>query len=389
MVVNYRPAPTGPLLLFMISVLAMFVAVPLWEMSRYSLPTAAFYPLGTSLLLAPVAAIIWVALGIRAMRRNAQIRREPRALQWGPGGLTLWRGGREQTYAWRQVGPILVRYGSAPRARGQCWLEVPTLEQNGAWTKWTFSPNRLQLTDRSISGIASILEQARTGKSTFGASAPVDPREVTTPARERMRSRVRSTVVVFYCVYCVTLLGMALYLQSSNTTTLTPADPRPWIVAKLTFFAIGSLVLLWAVSATWKVQTGSSSAARALPGLLIVAAFLASIAAVWAYVATEVIITGTTFSGPVERGTALLQVKRDRFHRRQPSVRGHLFDRAGPDVNFTIDAADEAMIEAGDNAGTAKQAWCLAVPVEIARGTIRAKAHEETLLPPGSIRPCS
>jgi hypothetical protein len=384
MVINYKPRPLAPLLAFSLFVVMGLLVAPIWYLHHSGLPVVGQL-WGGRVLVAPLMGIFCLALVAKALRFNARVRREPRAMQWDGRGISLWRDGRTATFAWPQVGPVSIRKGA--RAGNPNCLDVTTEAPGGAWTEWRFLNDRLQLAGQSLPGIAGLIEQARAGGPAFGSAAPADA-DLAAQQRQDAATAARGWAAILFCLYFATFAAMLLYLASSHATLLTPTDPRLWAIAKVGFMVAFAAVLLWYVKLCWNVPL-TSSAMSIVPAMLMSGVVLGAMTGGWAYVAAEIVMTVNSLSGPVEHRTAFLSVRLDGRRHNHPIVRGQLLGQPGRDVSFTIDAADEALIERAHIPGRRDQPWCLALPVEVAGRTIRTEASEDVAPPAGSIRACS
>lgn len=389
MVVNYRPQPLAPLLVFALFVFLCLVAAPLWYFGKFGVHAdgvSAFFV--SRALVAPIGGGVFLFLVARTLQFNARVREDSRALTWNSTGISLWRGSQSETVPWDRVRNVQVQRSNGPLFGSRKWLEITAAEPSGALRKWRFSPIRLQLAGQSLSDLAALIEQARSGSPAF-PNAPSPAAAPDGQSREDAVAAARGKVAIVVSIYFITLVGMALYIASLPTTPLSPPDPRQWICAKLAFFAAGALTLLWCIVASWKTPIlPSRPGLQAVPGFLMIAATIGGLVGGWVYLVTEVAIIHATSSLPVRHGTAILSVKRDGVREGWQRVRGQLRGQSGREVTFLIGPADLAAMDAARNPDGPDKPSCLAVPAEMAGTAIRADAREDTLLPPGSIRPC-
>lgn len=381
MVVNYKPVPIGPLLFFLAFVVVCMIGMPVWEIREFGVGHS---PFGGKLILAPIIGVAYLALVVRTFTFNARVRRDPRAIQWNSGGISLWQNGRQETVPWSSVSEIGLKGRSADRS----YLRIVTSKPGGGVMRWLFSPGRLQLAGQSLPSIARLIDQARGGQPVI-ARAPVVA-DAAAKRRSEKVDRARGIVVIITSVYFVTLIGMLIYLSSSHTTLLTPHDPLLWLSAKCAFFAtlaawsVGYFKTVWDNAwGAWRVV------ASFLPGWLFVAFGSAAMMGVWAYLAANVYVTQKTWGGHVEHGAVLMVAEPWVSHHGRPAIHAHLINRPGQDVYFMIADADKKSMDQWYRPDVPEDRACVTVPVEWAGYAIRAEVTEDDILPPGSVTGCS
>jgi hypothetical protein len=386
MVVNYKPRPVGPLLFFLVFVLVGLIGMPVWAESHLDVRSG---PFAVKIMLAPLLGLFYVAMVVRTLRFNARVARDPRAIEWNADGMTLWQDRREQSVPWSQVAEIA--YDPGKTAADFSRLKILTSKPDGGVTQWIFSSGRLDLTGQSLPGVARLINQARAGKAAPPASAaPPFDRDLIIE-RSRQRADVaRSVVAIVISVYFVTLAGMAIYLWSSKTTLLTPSDPRLWLAAKFGFFATFGGMAVWFIALTWNISLGAMRlASRIVVGWVVSWLTFGVMIGGWCYVAANVAVTALAFSGNVHHGAVLLAAEPAVSFHGRPAIYAHLTDRPGRVVLFTIDEADQKLLEEAHEPGVPDEPACVTVPVEWSGNTIRAEATSDRPLPAGSISACS
>src|SRR5206468_693415 len=113
--------------------------------------------------------VLFLIMIARTLIFNGRIRRDPRALQWDGGKLSLWQNGRAETLPWPQVVRVSVKSGKRPS--DLAFLKIATLKPGAGVIWWNFSSGRLQLEGQSLTELANELETARAGNPI----APVRP----------------------------------------------------------------------------------------------------------------------------------------------------------------------------------------------------------------------
>ena len=155
MEVNYRELPVGPIVFFLLFVLAFLIALPLWALHHYGVPQ---HNPG-KMIVAPLMGLFYVVMAVRAFRFNARVRANPRALQWNSQGISLWQGDRAETVPWTRVSSISCRLGK--RRTDVSFLKIATAKVDGGVQQWSFPSKRLNLAGQSVEGLARLMEQAR------------------------------------------------------------------------------------------------------------------------------------------------------------------------------------------------------------------------------------
>jgi hypothetical protein len=386
-VVNYQEKPVGPLLFFLLFVLVCLIGLPLWYFTRFGFHIPAHTPRAGSLIIAPVLGILYLIMIARTFAFNARVRRDPRALQWDRGSLSLWQGSRAETLPWRQVGEVSIKRGRKPSDLS--FLKIVTSKPGAGVMRWSFPSGRLRLAGQSLADIASQLEQARAGNPIPPTRTPADRQEAVQRYNERLAT-ARGIVAIVMSVYFVTLFGMIIYLSSSNTMLLTPHDPLLWLAAKSTFITVAGAWFVWYVKTVWNTpRIAWRVVVWFFPKVMIPGAFFGAMMGGWAYLAANVYVTAKTWGGHVEQGKVLMVAELWVSHYGRPTIHAHLINRPGQDVFFTIDEADAKLLQHWHDPGYIDEPACVTVPVQWAGYAIRAEANSDTSLPKGSISTCS
>ena len=386
MLVNYREQRVAPLVAFALFVLVCLIGLPLWADRHFP----AHHGFAGRTIIAPAMGLFYLLLIWRTLRFNAQVRNDPRALQWDTLGLTLWQNGRTERVQWPQVGDVSIQQGRQPSYPS--FLKIATRSADGRQRLWRFSSGRLQLSGQPLGKLAEQIEQARNGKvvpAAPAASAVPPDRQAANERYEQRLGKARAIVAIVFSIYFVTLAGMAVHLWD-NTMLLTPHDPLLWKAAKIAFIATSAAILLWYVQTVRSLPVTSWRVALwFLPKVMVPGLFFAGMVGLWAYVAANVYVTDKTWSGHVEHGSVLMVIHEPWItHRGHVNVEAHLIDRPGQDVFFALDDSDGELLKHWHDPGYIDEPACITVPVQWTGYAIRSEVTTDTLLPKGSVSTC-
>lgn len=409
MQVNYRPVSQTSFLT--LALLALFqIGVPIWFFVYLGTPTG---PGAGKIMVAPLGGVFCLGLLVIALRRNRALETDPLAFRWDNAGLTIHGGTRAGSFSWPEVGPVAVVKSKSGISKAAISMKVR--DPRIGIREFTFDRNRLNLGERQLPEIVDAIERARRGEPlppvSFGRSGARAESRVTGAGDgasedriERSREKGRMIGVLILFGYLLAVLTLLMSERAAPTRMLTSDGGLTWKLSvaagMIAFWALFLPQLVSCLRRGDEVQSASAS----FSAISVVSLLLGAIVSLGAYPFAGAIAEQYIFSAPgVQRETRLFPIreafvsdKGGSFRVRIPSDGPGIANLFG-EAFFDLGPSDWAIFaenDEGDGRGSRTYrsyrggGYCLALPVEVKGGAIRALVGSGTL-PNGSVRPCA